>query len=97
MKLSLLHPRDTAVRMLRNSAASLLSDRSLYPVETAIENYIHLIEWELRQPGSLDKETYYRMIYELGKAYQRVDRFQEAEYCSGMLRGKSREWLNVVS
>jgi hypothetical protein len=25
------------------------------------------------------------MIYELGEAYQRVDRFQEAEYCSGML------------
>jgi hypothetical protein len=56
MKLSLLRPRDTAVRMLRNSAASLLPDGSLYPVETAIENYIHLIEWELRQPGSLDIE-----------------------------------------
>jgi hypothetical protein len=38
-------PQDTVVNMLRNSAASLLPDRSLYPVETAIEDYIHLIEW----------------------------------------------------
>ncbi|MFJ7730000.1 hypothetical protein ACIQXV_28360 [Neobacillus sp. NPDC097160] len=71
--------------MLRISAASLLPDRSLYPVEIAIEDYIHLIEWELRQPGSHYKDTYYRVIYEIGEAYQRVDRFQEVEYCSGML------------
>ncbi|AIE59907.1 hypothetical protein MGA3_17044 [Bacillus methanolicus MGA3] len=84
MKLSLLHPR-----ILRSVCSAipqlLLHDRSLYPVETAIEDYIHLIEWKLRQPGSLDKYTYYRMIYELGEGYQQVDRFHEAEYCSGML------------
>jgi hypothetical protein len=78
-------PRDTAVRMLHNSAASLLPDRSLFPVENTIEDDIHLNECELCPPGSLDKDTYYRIISELSEVYQRLDRFKEVGYCTGML------------
>ncbi|UOK58702.1 hypothetical protein MGI18_06080 [Bacillus sp. OVS6] len=39
----------------------------------------------------LDKDTYYRMIYEFGEAHQRVDRFQEAEYCSDLLNEERAE------
>lgn len=78
MKLSLLYPS-----ILRSAyyEASLLPDRSFYPLETAIEDYIHLLSGNY-----VNRAAYYRMIYELGEAYQRVERFQEAEYCSGMLK-----------
>jgi hypothetical protein len=74
-------PQDHTIRLLRVTIVSQLAESSFYRTQTAIEDYILLIEEELRQPGSLDTETYSNMISELGEAYRRVDRHQEAAYC----------------
>lgn len=81
-------PQDRTIRMLRVTSASRLPERPFYHAETAIEDYIFLIEEDLRQPGSLDTETYTNIIGELGEAYRQVDRHQEAEYCLSMLNKK---------
>jgi hypothetical protein len=73
----------------RVTSASRLPD-PFYPAETAFEEYILLIEEDLRQPGSLDTETYTNIIGELGEAYRQVDRHQETEYCLRRLNKKRR-------
>ncbi len=81
------------LRLLRYQAASLLPVPSLYTADTAMEDYLHLLEWELCNPGSLDKNTYCRIIYELAEAYRQVNRIREAEFCDDQLIMKEREWL----
>jgi hypothetical protein len=84
VELPLIHPR------ILRSVCSAIPQLPCYPIDSCIlwkqplKTISFLPEWEIRQPGSLDKDTYYRMIYEFGEAHQRVDRFQEAEYCSDM-------------
>jgi len=72
---------DIKIRMLRGSIAYRLPEQFFHRTETAIEDYLFLIDRELRDPGSISKDTYEKLIYELGEAYHRIDRLQEAKIC----------------
>jgi tetratricopeptide (TPR) repeat protein len=74
-------PSDSRIRMLRGNVAYRLPEQFFQRTETAIEDYLVLIEGELRNPGSISIETYNKLIYELGEAYHRINRVQEAELC----------------
>ncbi|WP_239618259.1 hypothetical protein [Cohnella mopanensis] len=74
-------PSDIRIRMLRGSIAYRLPEQFFHRTETAIEDYLFLIDGELRNPGSISRDTYEKLIYELGEAYHRIDRLQEAKIC----------------
>jgi tetratricopeptide (TPR) repeat protein len=74
-------PSDNRIRMLRGSIANRLPEQFFHRTKTVIEDYLFLIDEELRSPGSISKDTYEKLIYELGEAYHRIDRLQEAELC----------------
>ncbi|RKP56233.1 hypothetical protein D7Z26_06225 [Cohnella endophytica] len=78
-------PLDNRIRMLRGSISYHLPEQFFHRTETAIEDYLILIDRELHTPGSIPKEKYEKLIYELGDAYHRTDRLQEAELCWSML------------
>lgn len=74
-------PRSSTVRMLRGNVAYRLPEHFFHRTETAIEDYIMLIDGELSEPGNLAAETYAKLVYELGEAYFRIDRHKEAKMC----------------
>ncbi|AJY77467.1 hypothetical protein VN24_03475 [Paenibacillus beijingensis] len=74
-------PQDRTIRMLRGNVAYQLPETFFHRTETAIEDYLVLINGELRNPGSLEKETYAKLVYELGDAFHRINRQQEAKLC----------------
>lgn len=74
-------PANSRIRRLRGNIAFRLPEEFFHRTETVIEDYLFLIDWELRYPGSLSIETYNKLIYELGEAYHRINRLQEAEMC----------------
>jgi hypothetical protein len=74
-------PSDWRIRMLRGNIAYRLPEEFFHRTETVIEDYVFLIDGELRNPGSVSPETYNKLIYQLGEAYHRIDRLQEAKMC----------------
>ncbi|MCD9026457.1 hypothetical protein [Cohnella silvisoli] len=74
-------PSDNRIRMLRGNIAYRLPEQFFHRTETAIGDYLFLIDKELRNPGSIPNHTYEKLIYELGEAYHRISRLQEAEFC----------------
>ncbi|MFM9281226.1 hypothetical protein [Paenibacillus jiagnxiensis] len=74
-------PTESRIRKLRGNIAFRLPEEIFHRTETVIEDYLFLINEELCNPGSLSLETYNKLIYELGEAYHRVDRLQEAKMC----------------
>lgn len=74
-------PRDRTIRMLRGKIAYRLPESFFRRTETAIEDYIILIDDEIRSPGGFDKDTYSTLISELAEAYERINRHEEAEHC----------------
>ncbi|WP_216625679.1 hypothetical protein [Paenibacillus planticolens] len=71
-------PQDGMIRMLRGKAAYMLPEKHFQRTQTAIEDYVFIINQELHQEGFLETEEYSKLIYELGDAYYRIGRNQEA-------------------
>ncbi|RKP56226.1 hypothetical protein D7Z26_06190 [Cohnella endophytica] len=84
-------PADIKIRMLRGNIAYRLPEQFFHRTETAIEDYLFLIDGELRNPGSITNDTYEKLIYELGEAYHRIDRLQEAKICWSRLLKQSAD------
>jgi hypothetical protein len=82
---------DSRIRMLRGKVAYRLPEQFFHRTQTAIEDFLVLIDGELRDPGSVPKETYDKLIYELGDAYHRIDRPQEAKFCWSKLLKQTNE------
>jgi hypothetical protein len=72
---------DIRIRMLRGNVAYRLPEQFFHRTGTVIEDYLVLIDGELRNPGSISKDTYNKLIYELGDSYHRISRQQEAKFC----------------
>ncbi|WP_027085918.1 hypothetical protein [Cohnella panacarvi] len=72
-------------RILRGKVAYRLPESFFHRTNTAIEDYAMLIDYELANPGSLDRKTYAQLVYELGEAYYRTERPKEAKLCWSML------------
>lgn len=71
-------PQDGLIRLLRGKAAYKLPEKYFRRTQTAIEDYTFLIDQEVRQEGILETEEYSQLIYELGEAYRRIGRNQDA-------------------
>lgn len=57
--------------------------------ESDIEDYLRFIDWEFKQPGSLDAEVYSNLVHKLSEAYRRNDRHEEADYCISRMNNAS--------
>ncbi|MFC5700518.1 hypothetical protein ACFPVX_04410 [Cohnella faecalis] len=78
-------PQDVTIRILRGKVAYWLPEPVFQRTETTIEDYVVVIDKELRKPGSLDGEIYFELIDELSQAYRRLNRQREAELCGRKL------------
>lgn len=79
-------PANRTIRMLRGGVAYRLPESYFQRTETAIEDFLVVIYGEITSPGSLPKETYMKLIRELGDSYQRLGRVSEADICSRQLQ-----------
>jgi tetratricopeptide (TPR) repeat protein len=74
-------PQDNRIRLLRGRTSYRLPEKHFRRTETAIEDYVFLIDQHMRQEGFLGNEEYTQLIYELGEAYSRIGRNQDAANC----------------
>ncbi|MFC5529813.1 tetratricopeptide repeat protein [Cohnella yongneupensis] len=73
-------PNDSQVRYLRGRSAFKLPEKHFQRTKTAIEDYSFLIDQELHQEGRLGAMgiDYSKLTYELGEAYSRIGRNEDA-------------------
>ncbi|CAK4839771.1 unnamed protein product [Aphanomyces euteiches] len=74
-------PQNALIRLLRGKAAYNLPEKYFRRTLSALEDYTFLIEQEFHEGGLLNAEEYSQLIYELGDAYHRIGRNQDAEVC----------------
>lgn len=84
-------PQDGMIRLLRGKAAYKLPEKHFHRAQTAIEDYTFLIDQEMRQEGFLRTEEYSQLIYELGEAYCRIGRNQDAAMCWRKLEQQTQD------
>lgn len=84
-------PQDGMIRLLRGKAAYKLPEKYFRRTQTAIEDYTFLIDQEIRQEDLLDAEEYSQLIYELGEAYYRIGRNQDAAMCWRRLENQTQD------
>lgn len=71
-------PDDLEIRLLRGYHSFRLPQAFFRRTPTAIEDFEYLIQrWE-QDPSLLPRETYWQLLFDLGTAYQRLDREEEA-------------------
>jgi hypothetical protein len=76
-------PHDSRVRYLRGRSAYRLPEKYFQRTRTVIEDYSFLIDQELLQEGHLGAMgiDYSKLTYELGEAYCRIGRNEDAAKC----------------
>ncbi|MBM7572336.1 tetratricopeptide repeat protein [Aquibacillus albus] len=75
-------PENSRIRLLRGRAAYRLPEKYFQRTQTAIEDYNFLIDREMQEEeGFLDTVKYLQLNYELGEAYSRIGRNQDAAMC----------------
>lgn len=79
-------PNNRVFRLMRGKIAYRLPENIFHRTETAIDDYVKLIDAEMRQPGLLDEKAYATLVYELGDAFFRTKRTSEARVCWKHLR-----------
>jgi tetratricopeptide (TPR) repeat protein len=84
-------PQDSLIRLLRGKAAYKLPEKYLHRTQTALEDYTFLIDQEISQEGIIDTEEYSQLIYELGEAYYRIGRNQDAALCWRRLENQTQD------
>lgn len=80
-------PENSRIRLLRGRAAYRLPEKYFQRTQTAIEDYTFLIDREMQKEDFLNTEKYLQVNYELGEAYSRIGRNQDATIC----------WNNLIS
>lgn len=73
-------PRDSRVRYLRGRSSYRLPEKYFQRTRTVIEDYSFLVDQESLQEGHLGAMgvNYSKLVYELGEAYRRIGRNEEA-------------------
>lgn len=86
-------PQDCWVRYLRGRSAYKLPERYFQRTRTAIEDYSFLIHQELLQEGNLEAMgiDYSELAYELGEAYCRIGRNEDATRCWTKLEQQTQD------
>lgn len=73
-------PNHPKIRLLRGKVAYAVPEKHFHRTATAIQDYTFLIDHSMRVNGAL-KEEDSKVIYELGEAYHRIGRNQDAAGC----------------
>jgi tetratricopeptide (TPR) repeat protein len=86
-------PHDSRVRYLRGRSAYRLPEKYFQRTRTVIEDYSFLIDQELLQEGHLGAMDidYSKLIYELGEAYCRIGRNEDAARCWTKLEQQTQD------
>ncbi|RIX53938.1 hypothetical protein D3P08_06690 [Paenibacillus nanensis] len=71
-------PNDLTVRLLRGKNAYQLPEHHFQRTQTTIEDYTYIVGQHMRGNTILTQEEYSQLLYELGDAYARIGRNQEA-------------------
>lgn len=71
-------PSDLTIRRLRGRVSFRLPEKVFSRTETAVEDYVALLDGERERPGSVDDELYAGVLDELREAYERLNRPQDA-------------------
>jgi hypothetical protein len=86
-------PNDSRVRYLRGRSAFRLPEKYFQRTRTVIEDYSFLIDQELLQEshlGAMDID-YSKLTYELGEAYHRIGRNEDAGRCWTKLEQQTQD------
>lgn len=95
-------PSNAKIRLLRGKVAYAVPEKHFQRTHTAIEDYTFLINSSIRKNGALTGDDS-RLVYELGEAYYRIGRNQDAADCWRKLENdavygqKARERLQLVA
>ncbi|WP_246131969.1 tetratricopeptide repeat protein [Paenibacillus hemerocallicola] len=73
-------PNNPKIRLLRGKVAYAVPEKHFHRTATAIEDYKFLIDHSMRENGALT-EGDSKLVYELGEAYYRIGRNQDAANC----------------
>jgi pentapeptide MXKDX repeat protein len=86
-------PNDSRVRYLRGRSAYRLPEKYFQRTRTVIEDYSFLIDQELLQEGHLGAMDidYSKLTYELGEAYHRIGRNEDASRCWTKLEQQTQD------
>jgi len=74
-------PNDSRIRYLRGRSVYRLPEKYFQRTRTVIEDYTFLIDQRLLQDGQLKTINYVKLTYELGEAYRRIGRNEDAARC----------------
>jgi tetratricopeptide (TPR) repeat protein len=84
-------PHDSRIRYLRGRSAYRLPEKYFQRTRSVIEDYTFLIDQQLRQEGQLETINYSKLTYELGEAYRRIGRNEEARRCWTKLEQQTQD------
>jgi tetratricopeptide (TPR) repeat protein len=86
-------PHDSRIRYLRGRSAYRLPEKYFQRTRTIIEDYSFLIDQELLQEGNLGNMDidYSKLTYELGEAYRRIGRNEDAARCWTKLEQQTQD------
>jgi tetratricopeptide (TPR) repeat protein len=86
-------PQDSRIRYLRGRSAYRLPEKYFQRTRTVIEDYSFLIDQELLQEGHLRAMgiDYSKLTYELGEAFRRIGRNEDAAKCWKKLEQQTQD------
>lgn len=84
-------PHDSRIRYLRGRSAYRLPEKYFQRTRTVIEDYTFLIDRESLQEGILGANDYTKLTYELGEAYRRIGRNEDAARCWTKLEQQTQD------
>ncbi|WP_051318432.1 hypothetical protein [Cohnella thermotolerans] len=84
-------PHDSRIRYLRGRSVYRLPEKYFQRTQTVIEDYTFVIDQEFLQEGQLENINYSKLTYELGEAYRRIGRNDDAARCWTKLEQQTQD------
>ncbi|WP_186438439.1 hypothetical protein [Cohnella terricola] len=84
-------PRESRIRLLRGKAAFPLPEEHFFRTRTVIEDYAFLLEQESLQADKLKDVDYAKITFDLGEAFRRIGRHQDAAKCWTKLEQQTQD------
>jgi tetratricopeptide (TPR) repeat protein len=83
-------PENIQIRILRANICFRLPEMYFHRTTTAIEDYNYLLRRHEQDPNIFPEASYYQFLYDLGNAYQNIERKNDAEVVWEKLRAKTK-------
>ncbi|WP_139489875.1 tetratricopeptide repeat protein [Brevibacillus dissolubilis] len=72
-------PDDVTIRMMRGHVSYYLPENYFHRTNTAIEDFSYLASLYETDGSAFSREAYWKLLYDLGHSYKRINRGQDAE------------------